>query len=524
MTIAAIFLVPLVYLVNAFLIGRIIKRLKISSNSCFDTIIGFFLLFVIVYIISIWLYSSKVSVLIYAIVFGVIQGFLIVGYITNWRYLFLNLHFDWKKVLFFLLGTGLTILIAFACFREYNSGFGQYWIPTIQNINPDMKNVIWFGTKETDIISNFSANNLLNVFWINCFQIMPEDAVKFCNWSWTICAGAIVGCLVQWVTDDFQSIPRLIFSLAIILFGVVLTLAFIESYAVPDAWLMIILTAYLLVNLQTKFGSRFKLAFLTILMLSMLSVSSGAYFLVISLWLYTIYWAIRNKENSINYLICLSWPLMLSIFGLLSTFSFWLLPLMDALYLVLMIIVLSIFYKIGTPAWVTKLAMGISRHSGKIVYPALGVIIALVLVANFFIFHEIYHWDPSQIDYRNFLTFIYSYIWSFQITSGAAIAVTNAILYTFFVALIVAFIVIRTTKKSKIYPLTKNDSAIKLLVITAMLFCNPLVIHILKMSSQMNLNTINLNMFLAIPLFVFLLEINGNAKINPLQKWSYNWY
>lgn len=523
--IAAIFVVPLVYLINAFFMGRVIKRFKISSNNCFNTIIGFFALLVITYIVSSWLYVGRVSILIYAIVLGVIQGFLIAAYIANWRYIFLNINLQWKKILFFVLGAGLTILISYLCFRDFNSEFGKNWLPTIQNITLDLRSSIWFGTTEQDVISNFCANNILNVFWIQIFRIKNDVEINmFCNWSWTICAGIIVGCLVQWISNNFNSIPRLIFALLITLFNVILTLAFIESYAVPEAWLMLELMIFILVLLQDKSYGRFKLAFLTILMLSMLATAESSFFLVIALWLYTIYWAIRNKENSINYILCLGWPLFLAIFSLLSIYTYWLLGLMQAVYLVFMIIIVSVFYKMGTPAWETKLARGISTHSGKIVYAFLGVIIALILVANFFIFHEVYHWDPANIDYKYFLTFIYQYIWTFNIDTGLSIAIINSVLYTFFAGIIIAFIILRKVKKLKLHTLTKTDSAIKLSFITALLFCNPLVIHILKKSNNLTLNTTNLNMFLAIPIIVFLLEVNGNAKVNPLEKWAYNWY
>lgn len=523
--IAAIFVVPLVYLINAFLLGRIIKRFKISSNSCFNTIIGFFVLLVLTYIVSSWLYAGKVSALVYGIVFGVIQGFLIAAYITNWRFIFIKLNFDWRKILFFLLGVGITLVISFLCFRDFQSEYGKYWITTVENITIDIKAPIWFGTSDTDVVSNFCANNILNIFWIQIFKIDgAEKAINFCNWSWTICASVIVGCLVQWLTDSFKSIPRLIFALVIVLLNVVITQAFIESYAVPEAWLMLELMVFVLVLLQAQNYGRFKLGFLTVTMLAMLGSSSSSYFLIIGLWLFTIYWSIRNKENSINYVICLGWPLLVAVFGLLSIYTYWLLGLMQAFYLVLMIIILSIFYKIGTPAWETKLARGISAHSGKIVYTFLGLIIALILVANFFIFQEVYKWDPSKINYKDFLTFTYQYMWKFNIDTGVSIAIINTVLYAFFVGIIITFIVLRRVKKARFHTLTKTDSALKLAVVTAFLFCDPLVVHILKKSNNLTLNTINLNMFLVIPLLVFMLEINGNAKINPLQKWAYNWY
>lgn len=525
--IAAIFIAPLVYLLNAFFIGRLIKRWKISSNSCFDTIIGFFVLLVITYIISSWLYIGKVSILIYGMVFGIIQCFLAIAYIANWRYIFITSHFDWKKVLFFSLGVGITLVISFLCFREFKSSFALYWHQTLENIPSSVDGYIWFGLNETDVITNFCANNVLNIIWLNVFHVTDVfQAEQFCNWSWAICASIIVGCMVQWLTNKQSSMARTIFSLVIVLFNVIVTLAFIESYAVPDAWLMLELTVFLLVLLQEKSYGKFKLGFLTILMLAMLATSPGAYFLVIALWLYSIYWAIRNQENSINYLICLTWPLMLSIFGLLSLsiYTYWFLAAMQALYLILMIINLSIFFKVGTPAWETKLARGIYNHSGKIVYVALGIIIALVFVINFFIFHEIYDWKPENINYRNFLTFTYREIWNISITSDMSIGIFNAVLYAFFAAIIVTFIVVRKTKKTSFYHLTKSDSAIKLVVVTALLFCNPLFIHILKLGSQLNLNTSNLNMFLIVPIIVFLLEVNGNTRISPIKNWAYNWY
>ncbi|MCQ3915087.1 MAG: hypothetical protein MJ201_05075 [Mycoplasmoidaceae bacterium] len=86
-------------------------------------------------------------------------------------------------------------------------------------------------------------------------------------------------------------------------------------------------------------------------------------------------------------------------------------------------------------------------------------------------------------------------------------------MYLIFVVMAIYYIVIRRIKTSKLNPLFKTDSAIKFGVISCLLFINPLVIHVLKMStSAFPLNTLDLNMLFVVPLFVIAQKTCFNYK------------
>lgn len=524
--IAAIFIVPLVYFINAFLIGRLIKRWEISINPFLATIVGFIAFFDIIYFITIWLYAGKVAIWGYFLVVGIIQSILLALYIANWRYTFITWSVDYKKVITFVITMGLVILIGWLNFRNYNSEFGKTWIWTINHSQMDIWKPMWFGTTEKDFVSNFSAFNVMNLFWCDAFSnVMKSTALSFCNWSWTIIAGGFVACITTWMVDKKTSIPRVIICIIINLLLVVLTLAFIETYAIGDAWVLLLLFTYILVTVKHETSDTLRLFILTTILIGFLAASCTSFFTVIFVWIFSIYHAIRNKQNTLNYLLFLSWPLALTIFSMLSIYSYWLLSLVDALYLVLAVICIAVFRRVGTPSWDTKISLGIYRNSGKIVYAGLIIFVALILIANFFIFQEIYHWSGKNINYQNFLTFTYTYIWSFNITSVVWVAVFNAVMYLIFVVMAIYYIVIRRIKTSKLNPLFKTDSAIKFGVISCLLFINPLVIHVLKMStSAFPLNTLDLNMLFVVPLFVIAQKTCFNYKRISVRHWNYDWY
>lgn len=524
--IAAIFVVPLVYFINAFLIGRLIKRWKIDVNPFLATIVGFVAFFDVIYIISIWMYAGRAIIWSYFVVIGILQALLIVLYIANWRCLFITWSVNYKKLITFIVVFGLVVLIGWLNFRTYNSDFGKNWIWTIDHSVINIWKPMWFGTTSSDVVSNFSAFNVMNLFWINAFQITIRDnALTFCNWSWTIIAAGFVACLSTWMINKNTQIVRVVFSNFIVLVFIVLILAFIETFTIGDAWVLLLLFAYILMLVKKENTYALKIFVLTALLLGFLAVSCTSFFTVLATWIFTMYFAIRTRQNSLNYALFLSWPLFMTMFSLLSIYTYWLLSLINAIYLAVILITILVIYKLGTPTWDTKIALGVYRHSGKIIYAGLIILIALILVANFFIFQEIYKWKSSNINYKNFLTFTYSYLWTIKLDSATEIALFNAFMYALFVALSITYLVLRNLKKNKLSSVLRQDYAIKFGIISCILFINPLVIHVLKISSsEFPLNTLDMNMLFVVPIFVVALKTNFNLKLLPINNWRYNWY
>ena len=162
--IAAILVVPLVYFINAFLIGRLIKRFNISINPFLATLVGFVALFDVIYIFTVWMYAGKAAIWSYFVVVGVIQCILLALYLANWRYVFLTWSIDYKKIITFALAFVLTILIGWLNFRQYNSEFGKNWIWVIDNAKTNIWSNMWFGSAEGDIVSNFYVANAISKY------------------------------------------------------------------------------------------------------------------------------------------------------------------------------------------------------------------------------------------------------------------------------------------------------------------------------------------------------------------------
>lgn len=526
--IAAIIVVPLIFFFNAFFIGRIMKKVRINVNPFLATLIGLIAYFDVFYFISVWMYAGRAIIWSYFVVFGAIQLILLAIYIANWRYAFITWSVNYKKVLTFLIAFGMTIVIGYLCYRNFNSEFGRNWYKTIEALQYDIWKPIRLQLDSANVVSNFSIVNVFNTFWINAFSIKnSQDALTYCNWSWTIIAAGFVGCLCAWLYGKNTSIPRMLISIGIVLVFVVLTLAFIESYAVGDAWILLLLFAFVLILAREGKALTLWLFMLTTLLIGFVAMSCTSYFTVLCVWIFSTYYAIRNKKNSFNFILFMSWPLLLAIASMLSIYhyTYWLLSVINLLYLIFALILIMVYQKFGTPGWDTKIALGIYHNSGRIVYAGLVILIALILVANFFIFQEIYKWKAENINYRNFLTFTYTYIWSFNITSAVNVAIFNTLMYALFLALTLTYLIVRATKKSQLAIMFKTDSVIKFGIVSCILFINPLVIHMLKISTQnFPLNTLDLNMLFVIPIFIVALKATFNYKKDQIGNWKYNWY
>jgi len=516
------FIVPIIYFANAYFISRLLKRIKPGSDGFLNFIVGFFGVFLVLYLVNVLLYSVNAQVWGYALAYGIFQIMLIGAYIFNWRYLIYKPRFRLRKLIMFLVITILVIGISLVAFRELGSMFGLYWKPTIQNITPSMGNVISFDSK--NILVNFSVLNISNVFWANIFKVsQTAQILKFAVVSWTIMAGVICGSIGAWIVDETKSVGRMFLLGIVIILTIVVTLAFIETFAIPDAWLMIELLVYILIMVSCKNGGKDKLIYLTILLMAIIATTSNAYFFAIALFIFTVYWAVRNNANSISYILFLGWAFINAIAGFISIGARYFLISLQMIYTIFVIILIIIANRIGTPVWQVKVARGISKQSTKIVYIALAIFIAAILIANLFIFYEKYNFNFKKIDYRNFLTFIYRIIWNIRIDNDMSIAIINAILYTLFVSLIIAFLVLRKSKNSKGYWFTK-DVPVKLGVVAAILFCNPLTVHIFNVATgDYSLNTTNMNMLLFVPFMVYIMQIIFNYKKYPVNKWKYFW-
>lgn len=524
--IAAILIVPLVYLINGFLIGRIIKKINININSFLATIIGLVFYFNIFYITGIWLYVTRVQILIYFIVFGIIQLFLVAFYIGNWRYIFLTWNINFKNLFNFVIVLGLTILICWLFMRDMKSEFGINWYSTIEVMPHDIYQPLILAGGEFNPIKNYSAFNVCNAFWVNAFSIKSiNNSLTFCNWSWTIIASIFVAFLSTWLVTKQDSIPRVILSSFVVVNFVVLTLLFIESYAIGDAWMLLLLFVYILVMGKSDNPRSLKLFMLTTLLMGFLAASCTSFYLVICVWLFSMYYGIRFKQNSLNYVVILSWPLLLTIFSFISFFSHYLLFAVSSIYLLVVAILLIYYKRFGSPSWETKVALGIYHNSGKIVYVGLIVLIVLILVANFFIFQEVYKWNIKNINWKNFLTFTYSYIWTISINSETEIIIFNAVMYFVFVAITIGYLICRKWKKLGLKQVLKGDMVIKFGIIGCTLFINPLFIHILKMSTQsFPLNTLDLNMLFVVPIYVWFLKCFNYLRVSKITEWNYDWY
>ncbi|MCQ3915511.1 MAG: hypothetical protein MJ195_01975 [Mycoplasmoidaceae bacterium] len=90
-------------------------------------------------------------------------------------------------------------------------------------------------------------------------------------------------------------------------------------------------------------------------------------------------------------------------------------------------------------------------------------------------------------------------------------------MYTVFVSITIAYLVIRQIKNHRLNKLCRQDYSIKFGIISCILFINPLVIHVLKIAtSQFPLNTLDLNVLFVVPIFSLILKIIFNYKTERL--------
>lgn len=183
LTILAIFIVPLIYLINSYFIGCCFKRLYPKLNSYFLSGLGFFILLAIIFVLTLPVYVLAINFLGYIILLAIMQAFLIFIYFINWRYIFTFDRFDWLLFLVFII---LSLLIFSTWFLSNNlsiiidpklsseTDFNQ-WSSLVSYLSKpvDLNTLVW--NPKTDFNSGqYVSWNAINLMWIFLFQINPQ--------------------------------------------------------------------------------------------------------------------------------------------------------------------------------------------------------------------------------------------------------------------------------------------------------------------------------------------------------------
>lgn len=162
-SIGIMFLLSIIFLLNSYFCGKIIKRFSREINNFLSIAFGFF-----IYLSGFQLFLLPIMIIhittyIYLYTFIVYQSILLILYILNWKYSLSPLFISWKQLLCTIIGILIIMGIIYG-FMDYKNNF----INTNYAINFNSENYIINGLIFS--ISNyFNAINIQVIFqhWFN---------------------------------------------------------------------------------------------------------------------------------------------------------------------------------------------------------------------------------------------------------------------------------------------------------------------------------------------------------------------
>ncbi|WP_027119446.1 hypothetical protein [[Mycoplasma] testudinis] len=189
LTIIGAVVIPLIYLFNSYFIGRFLKRFYPQLTSFTLTGLGFFVMLMIIFILTLPVYVVPVNFLGYLVLLAITQGLLIIAYALNWRYSFSISEFNLLSFSFFVI---LAITLTGTWFLSNNLSQEINLTVEGQNINqfsslitylqkPVSLNSIVFNPLTDSESGQYVAWNAINLSWIFMFNINATNIGETSN-------------------------------------------------------------------------------------------------------------------------------------------------------------------------------------------------------------------------------------------------------------------------------------------------------------------------------------------------------
>lgn len=515
----SIFLIPFILCFNAFCIGRIFKRFYIIENSNLCTVVGFFTYICGVYLLSIILYLVSSTILLYGIIFLIVQVFLIALYAANWRYFFISWNVNSKLFIAFFSVFILSIIICFLNMRNYVSPAAIQIIPIFENTNNlGWDNVISLsnGSKESTFYSNYSSLNIFNMFWMNVFKFNATDLPIFINWYPAILISFLVANLCCYfsakTTKIYLVIVNCIFSLAIVVFP----LMFIETFFIGSTWTLFIIVCYLLI-LFSNTNSPLKLIFLAISIFALETISEGSTLIVMCLYLFTIWYVVKVKGNIIQYVVFLLLPLLIEICWILITPIGWFTLLILFIELVIFAALMTLTLKEKYAIKILKINKWLSVNLKFLTYFFI-IIVAIAIIIFMIVF-------TKNNDFKNLFIsvslFNYDYLWNINLNmNNEKLLIINVVLFAIYAAIFILVIIYIIYNKNYI----NFAPEVSLIILSFIALCNPFSISLFYYLNVIIMPDVGVsNCLIFAPLMLICIKMLNCKSIKP-KECNYEWY
>lgn len=511
--------VTTLYIANSYLIGRFFKRITITNNSPICTIFGFTTMFIFIYIVCYIIYYFACQVFVYIVFFVCCQAILLFFYGWNWKYLFIKNDLHWKKILTFFLTWMIILGICVTCHFIH---FKQ-WQIQVQSIKDIFATVGVLGFNEIISLSkenpldNYNTFNFLNLFWIHCWNIEQlNDRIMFVLWNNNIIVSFLFACLAAGLINKeypvWKIICQILITLLVCIFPLIGYGNFIKIYALIPLFILM----YLLVLLNTN-NINDKSLFLFLILIALVATDyTVTFFLVILLWIVAIFYFIKHGISPLGNGVVLLVPI-------LSMVGAWLNKVVPIIFVIFCFITLLMPFVVlklndnkSLNATYSSLNNLILKHNHAITYTGIVMIVLANVIANIFIFKEIYKWSFSMEKFDIFFTFHVSNSVVYKIPF-VFLLIGNIFLFVLYLGITIFYFVLRRKNKN-----IHDEEALAILVITFLVFGNFLSAHIFNtFFDPLVLTFVNYVPSMAIITFLYKTIYNTKQQANS---WKYDWY
>lgn len=520
-TILAIILVPFIYIINAFFVGRLIKRKYLTINSFLATTIGFLALMCFFNIFFFFFFLLDAIILIYVIFIATVQTILIIFYIFNWKFTIISTYRNWKTFIIFACLFCSCFLISWLCQRPYESSSALEIINSFYAINPDMLSSINLSL----MAINFNTLYIFDYIWVTIFNISGQVNIdNFANWSYVIIGSFFVSTISIVLFSKVKSWKKMALNILLVCLLVACSLMFYESFFITNSWSLILIVLYLYLTFSQTIKQEFKLWFLFIVLWGIVSICGQSLFIIFGLFIFSIYYFSIRKNDPINHMLWLLYPVLLCLsywtIDYTNVYALIIVSILDAFYLILFTITMIFKFNIKT----SRINEWISVNVNRIKY-LIGIIFILLII--FLTLYQIwteYEWNFSVYfgEFERFFYVTYTSIFGINCPlHGPFMIFLNCFLFVIYATMIILYFVFKA-KNNKLF---ENAHEFRLMAISVLIFLNPISMNLLNsFNSIITYDNDVINVLFWAPAFLFGWKTINQWKIKPFLEWNYDWY
>lgn len=460
---------------NAFMVGRIIKKINFSFNSYICFFLAIMVIFVALYIIWLPFYLASAPLLGYLIMLLIFQTIMLLIYAYNWRYIVISLKISYTPMFYLLVILILTILISYLNFRNYDTYMANDIFNIINKEQKITSKIIIDSTNST-ILNYYSATiviDKINVCLFNLYNVNNTSTIQeYLNWNWTLVYSLAFSSLV--VGGFYKKIinRNFLMQFILIVFAGIITqinLIWYEGFFIPITWLGISVLAIIIFSeFIFDFSSNRQSVWLAAILMLFTFTVDAIFFWICTIYLIFIFFYFAyNRQNVVRDMNNLSIVYIIITFLYIATYN----------NVGLILFACSLFFVVGIIlARRSGLKFKWTNQVNNFFYNNLSTIAWLVFfifVVTMMIVMSVYY----DLDFKFFNNHDY-YLLGFKIKAGSILNLVFRIISWVVIGLIFVYSLIITSYRFK--RKQNLEPELMLNIITVVILMNPLSINVLQ--------------------------------------------